>query len=112
MSRDNETPIVSELETDELYVALTRPATVAGVPSGAFIFEIIVVAMVFLGLGNILWLVIIAPIHVFLYWVSAVDPGRFSSWAMFGKTFGRCVNGGFWKAASFSPLSTKRDMNH
>ena len=41
-----------ELEVDELFVGLTRPATVLGVHFTAFVVEMIVVGCVFLAIGT------------------------------------------------------------
>lgn len=96
------------LEVDELYLGMTRPATVLGVPLTAFVAEVLVVALIFLAIGNVIWLALFAPIHAVLFLISSTDPGRFSSWAMFIKTFGRSTNWLFWKATSFSPLRLKQ----
>lgn len=96
------------LEVDELYLGMTRPATVFGVPLTAFVAEMLVVAVIFLAIGNALWLLLVVPVHAVLFLMSATDPGRFESWAMFFKTFGRCTNAMFWKSASYSPLRSKR----
>ncbi len=97
-----------ELETDEVFLGLTRPATVLGIPMTAFVFEVLLVAFIFLAIGNVLWLFLFVPVHGMMFLISSSDPGRFSSWAMFFKTFGRCMNLVFWKSASYSPLRMKR----
>ena len=75
-----------ELTVDDLFVGLTRPATVGGIPCTAFVSEIVLVAMVFLGTGSPLWILAIAPSHAFLYLASATDPGRFDTWAIAART--------------------------
>ncbi|CAN7680004.1 VirB3 family type IV secretion system protein [Acidovorax sp. LjRoot74] len=96
---------VVELEVDELFVGLTRPATVFGVHFTAFVVEMIVVGCVFLAIGNPIWLLLFIPTHGFLYLLSASDPGRFDSLTKYGLINGRCLNRMFWKATSFSPLA-------
>ena len=54
-----------DLEVDELFVGLTRPATVFGVHFTAFVIEMIVVGCVFLAIGNPLWLILFIPHTVF-----------------------------------------------
>ncbi|MDP2761551.1 MAG: VirB3 family type IV secretion system protein [Sideroxyarcus sp.] len=93
-----------DLEVDELFVGLTRPATVFGVHFTAFVIEMIVVGCVFLAIGNPLWLILFIPTHSFLYLLSASDPGRFDSLTKYALINGRCLNRMFWKATSFSPL--------
>jgi type IV secretion system protein VirB3 len=94
--------------TDPLFVGLTRPATMWGVPYGAFVIESMATALIFLAVGNPLYLLLAVPIHGVLYLISANDPGVFGSIGMWFKTKGRCRNIRFWGAASFSPLPTKK----
>lgn len=93
-----------QLEMDELFVGLTRPATVAGVHFNAFVGEMLVVGIVFLAIGNPLWLLLFIPLHSLLYLLSANDPGRFDSISKYVLVNGRCLNRLFWKSTSFSPL--------
>lgn len=93
---------------DPLFVGLTRPATVMGIPYTAFILECLGTAITFLAVGNPLYLGLAVPFHSVLYLVSAQDPGAFDAILMWMKTTGRCRNARFWGAASFSPLSTRK----
>lgn len=98
-----------ELQIDELFLGMTRPATYWGVPLVAFLLEMFTVIIVFLGSGNPLWLALALPIHFVLYLISATDPGRFDAWRLWLMTFGRTPNILFWRsAASYSPLRVKR----
>lgn len=97
-----------ELTVDDLFVGLTRPANVMGIPYTAFVVEVVAVALVFLGTGSPLWIATIVPSHAFMYLASASDPGRFDNWAMAVKTYGRCLNRRFWKSTSYSPLPTRK----
>ncbi|KWF77583.1 conjugal transfer protein [Burkholderia diffusa] len=99
---------VEDVYVDPLFVGLTRPATMWGVPYHAFVVEFMATTLIFLAVGNPLYLLIAAPIHGILYLVSANDPGAFSSIFMWMKTIGRCRNSRFWGAASFSPVPTKK----
>ena len=99
---------VHDVETDPLFVGLTRPATVWGIPYFAFVIEIMTTTLIFLAIGNPLYLMLAAPIHAVLYLISANDPGVFGSIFLWMKTIGRCRNTRFWGAASFSPLATKK----
>ncbi|MBS1943319.1 MAG: VirB3 family type IV secretion system protein [Bacteroidetes bacterium] len=94
-----------DLEVDELFVGLTRPATMLGVHFTAFILELMVVNIIFLAIGNPLWFALFPPIHFILYLISSHDPGRFDSLAKYAITNGRCLNRFFWKSTSFSPNS-------
>lgn len=97
-----------DVQTDLLFVGLTRPATVLGVPYIAFVVEFMATALIFLAVGNPVYLLLAAPIHAILYLISANDPGIFGSVFVWMKTTARCRNSRFWSAASFSPLATRK----
>lgn len=102
---ENEIDVV----TDPLFVGLTRPTTIWGVPYIAFWIEYIAVAVIFLMIGDPLYLTLAFPIHGVLFLISANDPGVFSSLAIWFLTNGKSQNTRFWGgAASFSPLPTKK----
>lgn len=94
---------------DPLFVGLTRPATMWGVPYTGVVIEVLIVAIIFLAIGNPLYLLLVIPIHGVLYAIGAHDPGIFDSIAMSAKTSWKCRNRRFWNgAASFSPKSMKK----
>jgi len=97
----------NDLSVDILFVALTRPTTMWGVPYMAFIIQFMAVTLVFLAAGNPFYLLLAIPVHGILYLISAHDPGIFDSIFIWMKTTGRCRNRRFWGAASFSPLCVK-----
>lgn len=97
-----------DVYTDPLFVGLTRPATIWGIPYTAFVVEFMVTTLIFLAVGNPLYLLLAAPIHGVLYLISAHDPGVFSSILVWMKTIGRSRNSRFWGAASFSPLPMRK----
>jgi type IV secretion system protein VirB3 len=94
---------------DPLFVGLTRPATIFGIPYEAFVAEFVLVAIVFLAVGDIVYLLLIVPLHGVLYLVGGQDHAAFGSLLVWTKTKGRCANTRFWGgAASFSPLASKK----
>jgi type IV secretion system protein VirB3 len=97
-----------DVVTDPLFVGLTRPTTIWGVPFVAFWIEYMVVMVTFLAVGDPFYLLIVIPIHAVMYLISAHDPGIFTSIAIWFITIGKSRNTRFWGAASFSPLSTKK----
>ena len=97
-----------DVHIDVLFVGLTRPATIWGIPYMAFIIEFMATVLVFLAIGNPIYLLIAAPVHAILYLISANDPAVFDSIFMWLKTNARCRNTRFWGSASFSPLSNKK----
>ena len=98
----------NDIHIDPLFVGLTRPATVLGIPYIAFVIEFVSVTLVFLGVGNPLYMLLCVPIHGILYLISANDPGVFNSIYLWMRTLGRCRTSRFWGAASFSPLASKK----
>ncbi|WP_334189719.1 type IV secretion system protein VirB3, partial [Noviherbaspirillum sp.] len=96
------------MHIDPLFVGLTRPVTLFGIPYVAFVGEFIATAVIFLMVGNPLYLLLALPCHGVLYLIGSHDPGLFHSMAIWMKTKGRCRNTAFWGAASFSPLPTKK----
>lgn len=93
-----------EISVDVLFVGLTRPTTLLGVPMGAFVFELCFVSCLFIAVGNPLYMLLTLPIHGVLYAVSYNDPGIFDDISLFFKTLGLCLNFRFWGCRSFSPM--------
>jgi type IV secretion system protein VirB3 len=96
-----------ELISEPLFVGLTRPATLLGIPYMACVLNVMAVAVIFLAFGNPLFISFAVPIHGILYAISADDPGRFNAIYVWTITVGVCQNRFFWMAASFSPLPKK-----
>lgn len=98
------------ITVDPLFVGLTRPSTLFGIPYMAAVSEFMFTAIFFLGHGNPISVLMIIPLHAVLYAVSAADPNVFNSIALWSKTNALCQNRMYWKVTSFSPLSeNKRD---
>lgn len=98
----------SDISMDTLFVGLTRPTTVAGIPYIAFVAEFMVSGIAFLAVNNPLYMLMVIPIHAVLYLITANDPGIFASFNAWTKTYGRCLNTRFWGACSFSPVNTRK----
>jgi type IV secretion system protein VirB3 len=97
-----------DIYADPLFVGMTRPATKWGVPYAAFVIEFMVTTIIFLAVGNPLYLAIVVPVHSILYLISAHDPNIFNAMWLWLKTYGRSRNTNFWGSASFSPLPVKK----
>lgn len=98
-----------DVTVDPLFVGLTRPATILGVPYEAFVVEFVIVTVIFLGVGDPFYMLLMAPTHGVLYLISSQNPGVFGSFFIWTKTIGRCKNKNFWGgAASFSPLTSTK----
>jgi len=98
-----------DIDVDVLFVALTRSATIGGIPYTAFVIEVMAVVIVFLATANPLYLLIGLPIHAVLYLISANDPGVFDVIRLWFITNARCqANKRFWGSVSVSPIPTKQ----
>ena len=93
---------------DPLFVGLTRPATAFGIPYEAFVAEFVLVAIVFLAVGDVFYLSLALPLHGVLYLVCGHNHAAFGSLRAWSMTRGRCANAGFWGSASFSPLASTK----
>ncbi len=98
----------NEIHKDLLFVALTRVPTILGVPYVAFVLELVCASLTNVLFGNPLYALIVIPVHAVFYAISVRDPGIFSEIEVWTRTIGRCLNKGFWGAASFSPVSTRK----
>ncbi|ORU95096.1 MAG: hypothetical protein A6F70_10720 [Cycloclasticus sp. symbiont of Bathymodiolus heckerae] len=67
-----------EITIDPLFVGLTRPATLLGIPYFATVIEFMATLIIFLAIGNPLYLLIAVPFHAILYVISATDDARFN----------------------------------
>jgi len=96
------------LHKDTLFVGLTRPAMVLGVPYIGFVIEVIGASVFFINSPSLLSMLGVLPVHGVMYLIGAHDPGVFESIYMWTKTYGRCRNMRFWGGASFSPLPMRK----
>lgn len=99
---------IQTVNKDLLFVALTRIPTIFGIPYMAFVIEVMFGSLTIIVAGKPQYLLLVIPVHGILYLISASDPGIFSEIEIWTKTIGRCLNKGFWDAASFSPLQTRK----
>jgi len=95
------------ITVDPLFVGLTRPATLYGIPYFAAVLEFMIVTIAFLAVGNPLSLLAIVPVHGILYLVSSADNNIFAAIALWSKTNALCQNRYFWGVVTFSPLAIK-----
>lgn len=91
------------IEVNILFVGLTRPTTILGIPYIAFVGEMFASMMLFLMTNNLLYLSIALPLHAVLYAISAHDAGKFDEMHKWLITNGKCLNARYWGSVSFSP---------
>lgn len=94
------------IDVDTLYVGITRPPTIAGVPFQALLINGMVTMNVFLWTHNLLWLLLFAPIHGIFYLLCLRDPRAFELWGLWGKAKTRAIlnNVFYWHVETYSPL--------
>lgn len=107
MSADPEdsTPGVT---ADHLFVGLTRPTTMFGVPFNAFLINAVAAMCIFMVMKNPLYLAIGLPTHFILRAISADNPRVFAEMAAWVRVNAKCDTGKFWGAVSFAPHRTKK----
>ncbi|MDE0877300.1 MAG: type IV secretion system protein VirB3 [Sphingomonas bacterium] len=99
--------MAEKLTEDTLFLAVTRPAMVLGVPIEAFVP---------IALGSVMALIITGnPLYALGMGGAALaasrlivrhDPNTFRLMMLWTYTKARCVNRGFWGGSSYSPLPT------
>ena len=98
-----------ELSIDPLFVGLTRPASALGIPYGALVIEGVLIMLVFLLLGNPLYLLWALPVHGGLALLSSRDPGIFGCLWVWLQTTAKRRNIDIWgPVASVAPVSFQR----
>lgn len=99
---------VSEgLVRDPLFVGATRPPMRWGVTYSALLFNLVFTLEAFLVTRNLLTLLIALPIHGASVLLCGRDARYFDLLLLWGRTRlpGLLVNGRWWGASSYSPLS-------
>jgi len=94
---------MSELQHDLVFQGLTRATTMYGVQYEAFIVYFMLASLVFLAMGNPLYLLLVLPLHGLCYVMSLKDERIFSLLVLKIQSMGACRNRHFWKANSYSP---------
>jgi len=92
------------LAEETLFVAVTRPAMVQGVPLTAFVLNIMVAMIAFVASANLLWLVIGVPIHFACQLGCRYDYNIFRLLQLWLETKGKSLNKDRWGGSSVSPL--------
>lgn len=89
---------------DILFVGATRPPMIFGVTLEAFLFNGMISAIVFLGMGNPLYLFVGVPVHIISYLICLNEPRAFKLLSLKIKCLAQNRNRAFWKSNSYSPL--------
>jgi len=92
-----------EIEIAPLILPLTRPTMIWGVPRGAVIFEMVLVAMTFLQTRNIFALLLFLPLHATLYVLTIRDPRFIDIVTVWTRKCLPVPNKSFWGGNSYIP---------
>jgi len=108
-------PDVEPLEDSTLFLAVTRPAMVLGVPMEAMGANVILTGVCQLLLG-LQFLLLGILFHILFMGIARHDHKAFSVLARWFETKGRSVNTGFWGGFSITPAPlvqrfTERDLH-
>ncbi|MBT7443404.1 MAG: hypothetical protein HN790_05495 [Methylococcales bacterium] len=95
-------------DQDPLFVALTRPATIFGVPMEGVLFNMMFTSIVFMATTNLFMLILCIPIHGLCWLVTIDEPRSFALVAQY-MTTANMRNKHFWKGSSYSALETVTD---
>lgn len=92
------------LAADPLFLGLTRPPVVGGVPQSFFVLNMMLSMMAFLMLNAFWPLLIGGPLlHGVAYLICLKDIRTFDLWLAKAK-FLRCLNRRYWGANSYDPF--------
>ena len=95
------------LQSDPLFVAITRPAMRWGVTMSGMLIGGVITAEMFIWTHNLLWLLSYIPIHGLLALLLMAEPRYFDLLTLWVRTKGlNRVFGSYkyWKASSYTPL--------
>ncbi len=93
-----------EITRDVLFQGATRPPMVFGVTLEAFLVTGMISAIIFLGVGNPLYLFVAVPMHLIAYLICLNEPRAFKLLSLKLKCMANNRNRAFWKSNSYSPL--------
>ncbi|WP_340644172.1 type IV secretion system protein VirB3 [Phenylobacterium sp.] len=97
-----------DLVEDTLFLACTRPATVAGAPMEAMGLNLIVSASLFLAAHSLLYLLVAPVLHMVFREICRHDPNAFRVLWMYLQTKARCRTRALWGGSSATPLPLRR----
>jgi len=90
-------------EVDLLFAGATRPAMMFGVTFDYLIISGMVTAMFFLGTGNLLYMLMIVPMHALGVLVCANDPRNITVFISWMTVMAKCRNRMFWGSSTYIP---------
>lgn len=96
------------LNHDKLYLALTRPAMLFGVPMEAACISVLIGGLAMIFGDSIAYLILIVPLLAVSHFIVKRDQNAFRILFRFFDTGAKCRNRAYWGGSSSSPLQLQR----
>lgn len=96
------------MNKDPLFVAATRPAMKWGVTLDAIILGVGLTAIIFIGTGSLLTILIYPAIHGSMFLLCLKDPRTVTLMTLWVKTKGKSLGWRHWGAATATPFINTR----
>ena len=93
---------------DKLYLALTRPAMLFGVPMEAAFISVLIGGLAMIIGDSIAYLILIVPLLAISHFIVKRDQNAFRILFRFFDTGAKCRNRAHWGGSSSSPLRVQR----
>lgn len=100
-----------KLRENTLFLACTRPAMIGGVTMEAMAANVMFSCTLFIGAGNVFYILVALPIHVVFRALCKYDANIFRVLRACAETKLRCPNRRFWRGSSVTPLKVARRYN-
>jgi type IV secretion system protein VirB3 len=94
-----------------LFLAVTRPAMYGGVTIEAYVVNMVLTTVLFLGLGSIKYTLVGVAIHLICRSICRSDPNQFRILKAWAETCGTSRNRRVWGGSSISPLRLTRTFD-
>jgi type IV secretion system protein VirB3 len=94
-----------------LFLAVTRPAMYGGVTIEAYVVNMVLTTVLFLGLGSIKYTLVGVAIHLICRSICRSDPNQFRILKAWAETCGKSRNRRVWGGSSISPLRLTRTFD-
>ena len=96
------------MRRDPLFAGLTRPTTLMGIPSDAFGFMVMTIAIGFMATRNFLVLLLFPVAYAIIKLLCAKDPRFFRYLVLWIQTKGRGMNRALWGNSSYAPTRYRK----
>jgi type IV secretion system protein VirB3 len=91
------------LAVDPVYLGMTRPPMIWGVPFRSFVLNGVVTTIAFLAWNDLRGFLLFLPVHALSYLLCLRDPRIFDLLFVRAATTPPVPNASFWKAKSYTP---------